>query len=70
MVIRMLSGEMLEWIKRADVWRKDSPLHSWRIPFWIYERTVEVGVNGRPLNGRDDRHYLYFVEFHDGRPMV
>lgn len=34
-VIRILSGEMLEWIKRAEVWRKESPLHSWRIPFWI-----------------------------------
>lgn len=34
-VMRILSGDMLEWIKRAEVWRKESPLHSWRIPFCI-----------------------------------
>jgi hypothetical protein len=34
--MRILSGERFEWMMRAEVCRKDSPLQIWSMPFWIY----------------------------------
>ena len=38
---RLGSGLMLVWIRRADVWRKERPLHSCRMPFWIYSGATD-----------------------------
>lgn len=36
------SGVKFEWTSRAEVCKNESPLHSCRIPFWIYVQIIQA----------------------------
>lgn len=66
LLMRILSGVMLEWIIRADVCRKARPLHIWRIPFWIYGMVL---LSALVTHYKGDGTYFDFIQVDEWRVM-